>query len=471
MDLHINIKGRRQISAQVYRQIRDAILAGRLRPGDVLPSSRDLALRLQVSRNTVVVTYERLQAEGFLSARPGGATFVNESIRQRTSIDPPASALQPRPIWDEIGDTPDLSRPMEFDFRPGVPDAASFPFIAWRRHWNRQITRRAIGTGAHVDAGGLLELRAAIARHVSLSRAVRATAEDVFVTSGSQQAIDLISRVLLEPGDRVAIEEPGYPLPQRAFRAHGCRLAAVPVDSEGLVVEAIPAGTRLVYVTPSHQWPLGMTLTMRRRQALLEWAERTGAAIIEDDYDSEFRYGGRPLESLHGLDQGGRVLYVGTFSKVLLPTLRLGFAVIPPTLHAAFRTAKQLSDWHTAVPLQATLAQFIDDGQFARHIRRMRRIYAERRERILQILARDFAGVLTPLPSYNGLHLTALLDGHEPPADVSIVARARAQSVGVLPLSRYYVATAPRAGLLLGHGAISTARIDEGLRRLRQLVR
>jgi GntR family transcriptional regulator / MocR family aminotransferase len=472
LDLHISLEGRGGISIQVYRQIRDAVLAGRLRPGDALPSSRELARRLEVSRNTVLGAYEQLHAEGFLYSRPGAGTFVNQQIRQRRQTDALESPLLPRALWNDIPEMPGMAAvTAEYDFRPGIPDTSSFPFAAWRAHWTRQFTRRAIGSGAHIGAGGHPGLRAAIARHVSLSRAVRAGPQDVFVTNGSQQAIELIVRVLLEPGDSVAVEDPGYPLSRGAFRAHGCRVAGVPVDEQGMVVDGIPAGVRLAYVTPSHQYPLGVPMSMARRQALLAWAERENGIVIEDDYDSEFRYGGRPMESLHGLDESGRVLYVGSFSKVMLPTLRLGFAVIPGPLHATFRKAKQLSDWHTAVPLQAALAQFIEAGQLALHIRRMRRVYAGRHERIMRILARDFSGMLTPVQSHCGLHLTALLSEQQGPTDVPIVERARAMGVAVLPLSTHFVDTPSRPGLMLGYGAIPEERIAAGLQKLRQLVR
>jgi GntR family transcriptional regulator/MocR family aminotransferase len=244
-------------------------------------------------------------------------------------------------------------------------------------------------------------------------------------------------------------------------------VAGVPVDEEGLVVDAIPRGVRLIYVTPSHQYPLGMAMSMARRQALLAWANRVNAAIVEDDYDSEFRYGPRPLEPLQTLDESGRVLYIGSFSKVLLPTLRLGFVVAPPPLHAALRKAKHLADWHTAVPMQAAAAQFIEDGLLAQHIRRMRRIYSERHERIVRALERDFRGLLTPLPSTGGLHLAALLDGQQSASDQDIVERAAAQGVAVFPIAYHYTATPPRQGLMFGYGAIPTDRIEPGLRRLR----
>jgi GntR family transcriptional regulator/MocR family aminotransferase len=471
VDLHVSLNGHRNLSGEVYRQLREAILDGRLRGREALPSSRELARRLQVSRTTVLVAYERLRAEGFLSTRVGAGTFVSEGIRPRSPSGPSDSPLRPRAVWADIPEGLDMSatRP-EFDFRPGIPDAGRFPFASWRARVSGQLRHSAVGTGAHIGAAGHPGLRAAIGRHIGVSRGVRCTADDVLVTSGSQQAVDLVARVLLEPGDLVAVEDPGYPLPRRALHAYGCRVVGVPVDADGLVVDAIPDGVRLVYVTPSHQYPLGMAMSMARRQALLAWAHRVNATIVEDDYDSEFRYGGRPLEPLQSLDESGRVLYVGSFSKVLLPTLRLGFLVSPAPLHAALRKAKCLADWHTAVPTQAAAAQFIDDGLLAQHIRRMRRVYEERHDRVLGALDRDFRGRLAPLPSTGGLHLAALLVDRRGSADRAIAERAAGGGVAVFPLSYHFVSTPPRAGLLFGYGAIPSDRIEEGLRRLRRCL-
>ena len=468
LDLHVSLDGRGQVTRQLYRQIRDALMEGRLRPGQVLPSSRELARRMNVSRTSVVVVYERLRAEGFVDSRIGAGTFVSGDLRTRAPVPPTPSPLRPRALWDGIAELPDMAdaRP-EFDFRPGVPDSGRFPFAAWRARVSRQLRHAAVGSGAHIGAAGHPELRAAIARHLGISRGVRASPDDVLVTNGSQQAIDLTARVLLEPGDVVAVEDPGYSPARCAFQAHGCRVVGVPVDDEGLVVDAIPGGTRLVYVTPSHQYPLGMAMSMARRQAFLDWARRTEATILEDDYDSEFRYGGRPLEPLRSLDQTGRVIYVGSFSKVLLPTLRLGFALVPAPLRHAFRKAKNVTDWHTSVSLQAAAAQFIEDGLLAQHIRRMRRVYRERHDRVVKILTRDFAGHLTAAPAAGGLHLSAWLDGCEPPDDIAIAERAHARGVAMFPLSVRYLDAHPRAGLLIGYGAISADRIDEGLARVR----
>jgi GntR family transcriptional regulator/MocR family aminotransferase len=354
----------------------------------------------------------------------------------------------------------------DFDFRPGIPDASRFPFAAWRARMARQLYQPAVGNGAQIAAAGHPALRAAIARHVGVSRGVRGTSEEVLVTNGSQQAFDLVARTLLEPGDTVAVEDPGYSLPRLAFRAHGCQVVGVEVDAEGLVVEALPGDARLVYVTPSHQYPLGMAMSMARRQALLQWADRVDATIVEDDYDSEFRYGGRPLEPLQGLDGFGRVLYVGSFSKVMLPTLRLGFLVAPRPLQSALRKAKFVADWHTAVPVQAAMAQFIDDGLLAQHVDRMRRVYAERHDLIVRLLERDCEGRLTPLPSAGGLHLTARLPEGHGITDEQVAERAAAAGVSVLPLSARHLDEPRLQGLLLGYGAIEADRIAEGLKRL-----
>ena len=469
LDLHVTLDDRRRVGEQVYRQIRDAILGGRLRAGEVLPSTRELARRLGISRNTILLAFDRLRAEGFIESRAGGATRVRDGIQPRSQGAPPPSPLRALPLWKDVPVPGDFSAlRSDFDFRPGLPDASRFPFASWRARMARQFYAGTIGTGAHIDPAGHAGLRAAIARHIGVSRAVRARVDDVIITSGSQQAVDLIARVMLAPGEVVAVEDPCYPMVRHAFASHRCRVAGVPVDADGLVVGAIPRRTRIVYVTPSHQYPLGMPMTMERRQSLLEWAQRADGAIIEDDYDSEFRYGGRPLESLQSLDGSGRVLYIGSFSKVMLPTLRLGFVVAPASLHAALRKAKAVTDWHTTVPTQAAAASFIDDGLLAQHVRRMRGVYAERHDLIREILANDFAEVLTVVPSASGLHLAAFLTGRGAARDHPIAERASTLGVSIFPLSYHYVSTRPRGGLLFGYGAISVDHVAEGLRRLRR---
>jgi GntR family transcriptional regulator/MocR family aminotransferase len=294
------------------------------------------------------------------------------------------------------------------------------------------------------------------------------SADDITVTNGTQQALDILTRVLLAPGDRVAVEDPGYPAPRRLFNARGLRVVGVPVDWEGLVVKALPRRVHAVYVTPSHQYPLGMSMTLRRRQELLAWAERSDAAIIEDDYDSEFRFGGRPLEPLRTLDTGGRVVYVGSFSKTLLPSLRLGFIVAPPSIRSAVHKAKCVSDWHTPTLSQMVLARFIDDGTFARHLRGVNAVYRDRHEMLTSLLARDFADQLELVPSTTGLHVAALARTASVEDIATVAARAADAGVAVQDLSSFAVGDTARAGVVLGYGAISTGQIEEGLRRLRR---
>jgi GntR family transcriptional regulator/MocR family aminotransferase len=272
---------------------------------------------------------------------------------------------------------------------------------------------------------------------------------------------------MLAPGDRVVVENPGYLPAIQLLRTVGAKVTRVPVDDEGLIVDCLPKTARLLYVSPSHQYPLGVTMSMQRRQSLLAWAERSNCAIIEDDYDSEFRFGGRPLEPLHNLDPLGRVIYIGTFSKTLLPSMRIGFVLAPPLLRDAFHKAKHVMDWHTNSLVQAALARFIDCGEYARYLRKLRKIYQARHEKTFEILRRDFHGVLMPIPSVAGIHIAALAEGASFPAIDSVVERALEQDVQVHSLSRYPVDRGDKPGLVLGYGAIATEDIEEGLRRLR----
>jgi GntR family transcriptional regulator / MocR family aminotransferase len=467
VELHIDLNGRRDLSAQLYRQIRGAVLDGRLPRGTALPSSRELAGRLAVSRNTVTVAYDRLAAEGFVTGRPGAGTYVSVAVSPQRSGERAAAPFPIRAQWHAQADPADLSASCpRYDFRAGMPDASYFPFQTWRALVNRYLRRSATGSAAYADPAGHPGLRAAIAGHIGVSRGVPAVAGEVVVTNGTQQALDLLCRILVAPGDVVAIEDPGYPPAHRLFQCSGARVVSVPVDAEGLVVDALPAAARLVYVSPSHQFPLGTRMSLRRRLALLGWAQRTGAVVVEDDYDCEFRYAGRPIEPLRALDPGGRVVYVGSFSKTTLPTLRLGFCVAPRPVIAALRKAKYVVDWHTALPMQAALAGFIEAGLLARHIRRMRRVYEARRDRLVAGLDRDLAHHLEVIPPAAGLHLAALLRSGETEQERTVVKRAAAADVAVRALSDFAWSAPPRTGLLLGYGLIPVERIDEGIRRL-----
>jgi len=299
---------------------------------------------------------------------------------------------------------------------------------------------------------------------------VRADADDVIVTHGAQQAFDLIGRVLIEPGTCVAVEDPGYPPARQLFLSLGARVVSVPVDDEGLVMSAIPRTAQLIYVTPSHQFPLGSPMSLQRRTALLEWAERRGAVVIEDDYDSEFRFEGRPLDPLQRLDRTGRVIYVGSFSKVMLPALRVGFLIAPASLQPALRSAKRLSDWHGELHTQAALARFIDQGLLARHIRKVAREYATRHPQIVEAIQIGFDGRLRPVPSVAGLHVTAEVASGVSLDLEQVVRRAEALGVIVRTLADFS-AHSSRKGLVIGYGTIATDRIQEGMRRLASCFR
>ncbi len=467
MELHVSLVGRRDVTGQIYGQIREAIVGGALRPGDRLPPSRELAERLSVSRTTVMVAYDRLSGEGFLTSHVGAGTFVSDDVAiSPAGAHAPQGALRPRPVWSTVHMPFTPAGGVRFDLRCGLPDFSRFPYESWRRLTARQLRLGGVGRAKYGEPAGHPALRAAIARHIGLSRAVRATADDIVVTNGFQQAIDVIARVLLDPGDRVAVEDPGYPPPRALLATMGMDVVAVPVDDEGIVVDAIPSGVRAVLVTPSHQFPLGHTMSLRRRLALLRWADREDAAIVEDDYDSEFRFGGRPIEPLQRLDGSGRVLYTSSFSKTLLPSLRLGFVVTPASLRPAMRAAKYVADWSTSTPQQLALAEFIERGWFARHLRAMRSLYRERHELIAATLRDELASVLKTIPSDAGLHLSALAPQMTPAEAATAIRRAADDGVVAYALASFGELEPRPAGVVLGYGAVQLADIPEALRRL-----
>jgi len=470
MDFQVNLIGRKNLSGEIYRQIRNAIGDGRLRPGDCLPASRDLAQSLKVSRTTVTVAYDRLAGEGFVVSRIGAGTYVNNQLlrtakeEKKRRVD---GSLRPRSVWDSIGVSRAFDKPARFDFRTGLPDASLFPHETWRRLVVRGLRTEAVAGGVYGEPAGHRGLREAIARYIGVSRGVQASADDITITSGAQQSLDLVARALLAPGDRVGVEDPGYHPPRFLFQSLGAVVQGVPVDNEGIVVDQLPRNARLVYVTPSHQYPLGVTMSLPRRLALLDWADHNNAAIIEDDYDSEFRFEGRPVEPLHTIDASGRVIYIGSFSKTLLPALRLGFVATPPSCTAAVHKAKYVTDWHTSMVLQVALAQFIEQGAFARHIRKVRRVYTARHETIVRILNRDFADFLEVIPAVAGLHVTALSRSASVDQISDVAVRASELGVQVQRLAKFALDGPPRAGLLFGYGAIPTTHIPEGLSLLR----
>lgn len=469
MDLQLSLDGRADLAGQIYRQIRAGILEGGLRQGQMLPPSRDLAQQIGVSRNTVTAAYDQLTAQGYVAGRVGAGTYVNSDlpVGKSSSAVERRATLTPRSVWADLPVSEHATAPgAEFDFRAGVPDASLFPYQSWRRLMSEELRGNRVRIGVYGEPVGDPRLRKAISGYLAVTRSIEADPQDIVITNGTQQAADLLARVLIEAGDCVAVEDPGYQPPRMLFESLGAEVVGVPVDAEGMVIDAIPNRAKLVYVTPSHQYPLGVALSLPRRIALVEWAARRNAVIMEDDYDTAFADTGKALEPLHTLDRDGRVIYLGSFSKVMLPTLRLGFLVAPPSLREALRSAKFVTDWHTALPGQLALAGFIEEGGLARHVRKMARIYRVRRDVIRTVLGEELRPWLEPISSAGGMHLSVLM----PEASVAqvrdVVTCARARGVAVWPLSDLSLSN-PKSGLILGYGLIAAERIHEGLARLR----
>lgn len=473
LPIRLPSRGSHQILRALHGQLRAAILDGRLKPGVRLPSTRALAATHGISRNTAVAAYDLLLSEGYVATRQGSGCYVAKALsrppRTRVRAGNTAADMRLSSFWRGrrarlLGAPPS---PLAFNFWVGMPDTGLFPYEIWRRLSNRGL-RSLSRSEVTYDPQGLLELRGAIAKHVSVSRAVACGADDVLVTNGAQQAFDLLARVLVS-GRRttVAIENPSYPPMRAAFVAAGAKLSPVGVDSEGMLVDRLPAQARVVCVTPSHQFPLGTPMSIRRRMELLEFARETGAVVIEDDYDCEFRFDGRPLDALQTIDRHESVFYVGTFSKSLFNAIRLGFIVAPPWALDALVAAKQECDLLSPFLVQHTLAAFISEGHLARHIRKMRTVYAQRRRRLLEGLHRDFARWLRPIPSFAGLHIAAALQHSEDAEE--IVRRARERGVGVASVGRFYIGKADIQALAFGYGVIDEPAIARGLSELRRV--
>jgi len=469
------------LQQQIYAGIRRTILDGVAGPGTRLPSSRALAQDLGVSRTTTLLALEQLLAEGYLSARRGSGTFVADELpddlpRIRTSR-PPRSLKHP-PLsrrGEALAASPAGARRLAGPpraFRIGTPGVDLFPVQLWSRLVNRRLASVTAAQLDYGDPAGLRALREAIADHVQAARGTRCEADQVLIVAGAQQGLDLICRLLLDPGDRVWMEEPGYPGARSALLGAGARILPVRIDAEGLDVEAgvrRAGDARLVYVTPSHQYPLGVPMSLPRRLALLKWASAARAWVVEDDYDSEFRYGARPIPCLHGFDADGRVIYVGSFSKTLFPSLRLGFLIVPPDLQGRLAAARGAADQHPPALDQAVLADFIGEGHFARHLRRMRAAYRERLEALAAAAERFCAGTLRLRKVQTGLHAVADLDGAEA-ARVSQEAAAR--GVEAAPLAAYYAGRGGAVnGLVLGFAAVRPDASSRGMEQLAAAIR
>ncbi|WP_394836485.1 PLP-dependent aminotransferase family protein [Pendulispora rubella] len=484
----LTLDGDGALQTQIVRALRTAILRGELPPGHRLPSTRTLARELEVSRTTSQHAYEQLLTEGYLEARRGSATRVASTLDPVAST-PDEAAPPSSPALSAYGQRlsegafgypyrafaeQELAR---FELLYGLPDHRAFPLDAWRKALTdaaRHATPRALSYG---EPEGTESLRQAIARHILSARGVRCHPDQIIVVAGVQQALALVARLLLDPGDRVVLEEPGYLGARAAFASAGARLVPAPVDEQGIDVTAVPRRTRcrLVYVTPSHQFPTGRIMSLSRRQMLLSWAAGQDACIFEDDYDGELRYEGRPIETLYALDGGHRVIFAGTFSKTLFPSLRIGYIVVPPSLVDVVRAAKWTSDWSCPNLEQVALTSFIESGDFARHLRRSRLRYASKRRALLEELTLALGGLSHQVDwqvggGAAGLHIVLWLPKTSPRELARIVVRARALDVGIYSIAPYYLGE-PRSGLLIGYGLLDEASLREAIRRLGRAIR
>jgi GntR family transcriptional regulator/MocR family aminotransferase len=469
---------------RIYRALKSGIREGRFGPAARLPSSRALAADLGVSRNTVMLAYEQLAAEGYVVSRDRSTTLVAGVVPPRPLPAPPESPTTPARISayaQRLTRDPAMppaasyaQRPgIRYDFRYGRPALDEFPREIWRRLLAARARRPGRDALGYASPAGYGPLRAALADYLKRARGLSCDAEQLVVVNGSQQAIDLAARVLLDPGDGAVVEEPHYPGATVAFEAIGARLIRIPADGQGLDTAALPPSserTRVAYVTPCHQFPTGVIMPLERRLALLDWASRTDAWIVEDDYISEFRYEGSPLEALQALDRNGRVIYIGTFSKTLFPALRLAYLVLPRPLVRPFLAAKWVSDRFSTMLPQEALADFIAGGQFERYLRRAGSRNAARRRALIEALAESFGDRIEIAGENTGVHLLVWLNDVAPRNLNAIIERAARAGVGIYPITPYYSNPPGRAGLLFGYASLTEAEIRAGIRRLEGVV-
>ncbi|MBI1261143.1 MAG: aminotransferase class I/II-fold pyridoxal phosphate-dependent enzyme [Rhizobiales bacterium] len=464
---------------QLYDGLRMAILEGRLRPGLQLPSSRHLAAEWSVARNTVIAAYEQLTAEGYLETTRGAGTHVARILpeyllevgkpRGATGQRLPAKTLSRRglALSSLKRGTPGYQGAQARPFQHGLAAIDEFPSLLWSRLLARHARTPGPGTMGYELGQGLPALREAIADYTGAARGTICKPEQVIVTSGAQAALDLAARMLIDPGDRVWLEEPGYLGARGALLGAGADILPVPVDAEGLTLETVIGRSpppRLIYVTPSHQFPMGCTLSLARRLALLDYAGQQGSLIIEDDYDAEYRFAGRPIASMQGLDRSGSVIYMGTFAKTLFPALRVGYLIVPEAMVEAFSDALRITGMTPPAVMQAALADFITEGHFAAHIRRMRTRYAERRDCLSNAIEADLAPWLRIAPGEGGLQLAAVMaQGAD---DRALSAAAKAANIHVTPLSTYFIGTPTQTGLHMGYAGIAEPQMKRAARKL-----
>jgi GntR family transcriptional regulator/MocR family aminotransferase len=466
--------------------LRAEILEGRLRPGARLPATRDLAQQYGLSRGTIVTAFEQLKSEGYLEGSVGSGTYVNAVLpdellqvarrASRPAVAPPPAVRRPRRDLARFGRRVQLLPPYElrpvYPFRTDLPALDLFPTTLWAQLAARRLRRAPASLLLGCGPLGYPPLQEAVADYLRTSRGVRCSPAQVVIVSGVQEALDRVARMVLDPGDRVCMEDPGYIGAAFVFDACGAKIVPLPLDEEGMVLPSGRLtggggglrGVRLAYVTPAHQFPLGIGMSLARRLALLEWARSCGALIVEDDYDAEFRYSGRPLPALQGLDLHRLVLFAGSFSKVMFPSLRLGYLVVPPDLLDRFAAAASITSRHAPLLEQAVLCDFLTEGHFGRHVRRMREVYAERSAALLEGARSRLTGLLEIAGIEAGLQTAAWL--REGIADEEAAQAAARRGVEVVPLSRYSRRPMPREGLQLGFAAVDTRQIRRGVEDL-----
>ena len=483
IDLQIDYKSDIPLNRQIYLQIRDMILDGALACGEQIPATREIARKYEMARMTVNVAYEQLEIEGYVTSKPGSGTFVADKLdllgKTGHSAEVELSDWAERLQSPEFAFPHDISRQgletanpkVEIDFGFGRSFSHIFPYDVWRKLLARYLSTDDALLSKYGSVGGFGPLREAIASYVGRQRGVNCRPEQVFIISGVQQALDILSRMLLNKKDEVLVETPGYVNAARVFRSHGALLRPVPVDENGFQTDRIPqdSDARLIFVTPSNQFPHGGAMPVQRRLELIHWARSRNALIIEDDYDGELRYEGSPISAMQGLDNSGRVIYLGTFSKVLLPALRLGYVILPQQLCEPFLQAKMLMDRGAPTLTQAAIADFINEGHFERHLRNLRKLYAERRGVLVRAIQEHLEGEVTFANHPAGFHVMLYLKNGV--SEQHVIAETRKMGVGVYAGRPYHLNDWAPPSLVIGFSDLENSQIEEGIRRLGEVLK
>ena len=480
--IHLDTTSKIPLYQQLTNQIRHKMLEGTLKPNQKLPSSRSLAKSLTISRSTVTESYEQLESEGYLETRRGSGTYVCHQIPDdwlnSQPIQPVTTETAVKSSLSRFGSNLisinylEVSEPKnEISFRYGNPATEYFPIKQWQKLLADYCDNSPALLNYAADTAGYLPLRVEIANYVGRSRAVRCTPEQVVIVNGSQQALNLIARILLDVGDWVAMEEPGYLGARHCFLGQFAKIKPIAVNYTGLDLEALSncqQKFKLVYVTPSHQFPTGVTMSLSERIALLQWAEKTGTLIVEDDYDSEYRYESQPIPALQGMDRSQSVIYIGTFSKIMFPALRIGYLVVPPNLISVISKAKSLCDRFCPILEQYALTDWIELGHFERHIRRMRQLYDLRRQTLIKALKQHLGERVTILGANAGIHVMVKIKTKL--SDDVILQRAATAGIGLISARKYYLQPQNQGEFIFGYAQLDSVKINEGIKKLSRIL-